>query len=259
MTELYINTDPSPARIIQMTDTHIGANESFIFNGVSTLTSLSRVVGMILEQEQPDVVLVTGDLVHDPVPAAYSILMEQLVRLEVPVCCLPGNHDDPVLMEKILNSNNVCTDKKIRINDWVILMLNSYLSGSHGGGLADTELQFLEQQLTAHLQQSILIAVHHHPVRIYSPWMDAIMLKNPDKFFSVIDRFTSVKAVIWGHIHQQFEVQRAGVELWGCPSTCAQFKPETLALEHDTLTAGYRHLELADKGGILSKVIRLSS
>ncbi|MCG8325160.1 MAG: 3',5'-cyclic-AMP phosphodiesterase [Thiotrichales bacterium] len=257
MIDRYIKTDSVPARVVQITDTHLGADRSFLFSGVSTLDSLARVIDVIARDEQPDLVLVTGDLVHDPVESAYAMLLEQLERFSCPVHCLPGNHDDPVIMEGVLNRNNVSTDKVIRVNDWQILLLNSFVPGTHGGRLSEDELVWLNDRLQQE-SSNTLIALHHPPVRIDSPWMDAMMLSNPAEFFSVIEAFPSVQAVIWGHIHQEFSAQRGAIRLLACPSTCLQFKPKSLVFQTDNLAPGYRLLNLPENGPFSTQVIRLT-
>jgi len=68
-----------------------------------------------------------------------------------------------------------------------------------------------------------------------------------------------VRAVIWGHIHQEFSLRRNGVYFWGAPSTCLQFKRGATQYESDTLAPGYRRLELVPDGRIVSDVVRLKS
>ena len=42
-------------------------------------------------------------------------------------------------------------------------------------------------------------------------------------FFHTIDKFSKIKAVIWGHAHQSSEFNRNNVKLFSCPSTTLQF------------------------------------
>jgi len=258
MSVTYLNTDSGTARIIQITDTHIGADGGFLFNGTDTLASLKRILDAILSSERPDAVLVTGDLVHDPVATAYLLLMEQLQRLGVPVFCLPGNHDDPLIMEQVMNDDNVSTCKIVAVNQWVVLMVNSYLDGTHSGRLDESEIQWLQKQLRAFDGHPVLIALHHHPVPVNSPWMDAMMLENPQPLMRLLHSSADIRAVIWGHIHQNFETLREGVHLWGCPSTCVQFRPLAKVFEEDLRAPGYRLIQLAGQSQITSEIIRIT-
>lgn len=258
MSEVHFNTDSGTARIIQITDTHIGAEPDFRFDSTDTLASLARVIDAIKKHGQPQVVLVTGDLVHDPVQAAYEHLCEQLLRFDMPVYCLPGNHDDPVIMEQVLNTHNISTAKSLEINNWVVLLLNSFLADNHAGELPSSELEWLAARLQEHAGRDVLIALHHHPVSIDSPWMDGMMLRNPGPFFDVIGAHSGVRAVIWGHIHQAFETEWHGIRLWGTPSTCVQFMPRSNAYQQDEASPGYRSINLLGNGTVESTVVRIS-
>src|SRR3979409_2078120 len=44
---------------------------------------------------RPDLVLITGDLVDEGLPAEYDSLRALLGVLELPCLLMPGNHDDP--------------------------------------------------------------------------------------------------------------------------------------------------------------------
>ncbi len=242
---------PDCIRVVQITDTHIFASSDDLFDGVDTSASLAAVIQHIKQQEElPDVVLVSGDLVHDPVSAAYLKLQQQLLGLDVPMFCIPGNHDDPDLMHSSLNLNNLHTNKIIKAGAWGVILLNTHLAGSHAGSLKSEELDFLEQSLKRFRKKFILVCLHHPPVSIASPWMDAMMLENPEDLFSVIDNHKQVRSIIWGHIHQEFRTKRRDVILYGSPSTCIQFKPGSETYARDELGPGYSVLRLYEDGRV---------
>lgn len=245
-----------PVNIIQITDTHILANPSETFDGVDSAATLAAVLGHIGSNEQPDLMLLTGDLVHEPDAPSYRRLHGLLKTIPVPVYAIPGNHDDPALMESLLTAP-VRHEREIQLSDWRILLLNSWLEGEHAGHLPDTELDWLHARLDAHPETPTLIALHHPPVAIGSPWMDAMGLKNADDFLAMLDRQPQIAAVIWGHIHQQFESERNGIQLLGCPSTCVQFMPGSREYSQDDQGPGYHRLTLAPDGDITSEIVRV--
>jgi Icc protein len=244
-----------PIRLVQFTDTHIFADTHDRFDGTDTADTFKRLIEYAKTQDwPPHLALVTGDLVHDPVVEAYKRFHQLVDEMHIPVCCLPGNHDDPDIMEKHLNTDEISTAKQITAGNWLILLLNSHLSGTHGGHLHDDELAWLDSILIKHPEQHVLICLHHHPVSIDSPWMDAMSLDNPDDFFAVLDRYNHVKGILWGHIHQEFVSMRNGVALYGTPSTCIQFIPHTNEFRRDELSPACRWLELASGGDITTHV-----
>ena len=202
--------------------------------------------------------IVTGDLVHEPSPKAYHRLAEQLTRLSCPVYCLPGNHDNPEMMSEHLNVKNISTKKQIDFTHWQVLLLDSHKPGSHGGHIAEHEMQFLRTSIEQHPQQDVLVAVHHPCISIHSPWMDNMMIDNATVLQSQLERYPQVKSVIFGHVHQEFEAVHNDILYQTCPSTCVQFKPQSNHYEKDTLAPGFRQLTLKADGHLQSQVIRLA-
>ena len=259
MTSIVLSkSNPDYIELIQLTDTHIFANPETTFDGIDTSQSLEQVINLAQNKHwPPDAVLLTGDLVHDPEPKAYERLAEILKTIEHPVFCIPGNHDDPALLKEILNQKNISTPRTIHFENWIVLMLDSYLPNTHAGRLDESELKYLDEQLNAYKNKHTLVCLHHPPVSINSPWMDKMSLQNPEELFSVLDKHQQVRAVLWGHIHQEFNSMHKDVQLMATPSTCVQFMPGVDHYTRDNQTAGYRHLKLFNSGKIETSIARL--
>lgn len=246
-------------KILQFTDTHLFADKAEEFDGINTHESFRQVLSLAQRCHwPPDAVLLTGDLVHDPVVPAYELFRTLLVELDVPVYCIPGNHDDPELMAKVLTGDNVNLGKRLAIGDWQVFLLNSYIPNTHSGRLSKAELEILDDGLRSNANIPALICLHHPPVKIGSPWMDAMSLANADEFFEVVDGHTHVKGILWGHIHQRFESERKGVKLLASPSTCIQFAPASDRFKQDNQQAGYRWILLTEGGELQTGINRLS-
>jgi 3',5'-cyclic-AMP phosphodiesterase len=250
--------DANCIRLVQITDTHIFADDSARFDGVDTGQSLADVIAQVnKEQHAADLVVVTGDLVDDAHVVAYEKLHGHLLDLKLPVFCLPGNHDDAGLMHTLLNRDNVQTSKLIKVGAWRVVLLDSCLDNSHSGELKAQELAYLEHSLIEAEGKFVLICLHHPPVSVASQWMDAMMLRNPDALFSVVDRYRTVRALVWGHIHQVFRKKRKQVQLYGSPSSCVQFKPGSSEYIRDEFGPAYSVLQLYDDGRVVINVHRL--
>lgn len=72
-----------------------------------------------------------------------------------------------------------------------------------------------------------------------------------------MDACPRVRGVLWGHIHQELDVERNGVRLLATPSTCIQFAPRSDDFALDHLLPGYRWLRLHADGRIETGVSRL--
>lgn len=245
-------------KIIQITDTHILDDGAPSFNDFDTSASLKLVVETIKEKEaDADLILLTGDLVHEATETAYQKLADHLATLTIPILSLPGNHDIPERMRYVMGANGHDMGNLIKFGNWLVILLDTCVKGEHSGELSGAELEFLRSTLQSHPDAHCLIALHHHPVSINSSWMDAMSLINAKEFFDVIDDFDQVRAIIWGHIHQEFEAERKGVSLFGTPSTCLQFKPGSNEFAIDKKKPAYRRLKLKNDGKLSTKVIYL--
>ena len=138
-------------------------------------------------------------------------------------------------------------------------MLDSQVPGKVGGQLGADQLSLLESAL-GHAQSeglNTLVCLHHHPIKIDCGWLDEQIVEDAPEFFAILDAHSGVKAVLWGHIHQEVHVLRNGVALLGSPSTCVQFTPGTELFKADDLAPGYRWLNLNPDGSIETGVSRV--
>ncbi|MGH8377603.1 MAG: 3',5'-cyclic-AMP phosphodiesterase [Gammaproteobacteria bacterium] len=248
-----MSADSTTVRLLQITDTHLFAEPEKTLYGVNTRESLRRVLDAAMRRLKPDLVLATGDLVHDESPAGYSALSDLLRTLNAPVAAIAGNHDALGPLHSI-TSPHIHVGGVHTLGAWQIVLLNTLAPGKVGGHLDEAELEFLEAAL-AHAQDfKILIALHHQPVPIGSAWLDRIALDNAGEFFDVVDRFDNVRGVLWGHVHQAFESKRQGVRLLATPSTCVQFLPGSKDFALDTKPPGMRWLTLHVDGRIDTEI-----
>jgi len=248
-----MSPDSTPLRLLQITDTHLYADPDKKLYNVNTRASLQRVLAAARLQTKPDLVLATGDLVHDESPAGYKTLVNMLRTLDAPVAAIAGNHDALNSLQAIAG-RNIRIGGKHRLGDWYIVLLNTLVPGETDGHLDADELRFLDIELMQSRGGHVLIALHHHPVAIGCTWLDKIGLNNADEFFGVLDRYNHVRGVVWGHVHQSFESERRRVRLMAAPSTCAQFLPGSGDFALDTRPPGMRWLTLLPDGQIDTQI-----
>jgi Icc protein len=228
--------------------------------GQRTRQTLELVLDSAMRNFSPvDLVLLTGDLVHDESPVGYSYLKQRLAALDTPFFGLPGNHDRVSIIADNFDSGSANMEIAARQSGWNLVLLDSTIPGANGGHLDAGQLRRLQYSLAARPEDPALICLHHQPVPVGSAWIDTMALDNPDAFFGVTDRHPQVRGVLWGHIHQEFSSERKGVRLLGSPSTCIQFLPGSREFALDTRTPGFRWLELQGDGRIDSGVERIDS
>lgn len=241
--------------VLQITDTHLFADPAGELYGVNTRASLRAVLNhKNATGVKSDLLILTGDLSHDESEQSYAALGEYVEPLNIPVYCLPGNHDASVLLEKRFeNATNEGIAHAVH-GVWLIILMDSSIPGAVEGMVAPKVLAQLETLLKQYREKHVLVAVHHNPVKVGSAWMDRIGLQNGDELFAKLGKYDTVKAVICGHIHQELETRVNNIAVYGTPSSCFQFMPHTPEAEIDDKPPGYRVLLLYDDGTVQSQV-----
>ena len=67
-----------------------------------------------------------------------------------------------------------------------------------------------------------------------------------------------LRALVFGHAHQEAAGSVHGLPVYGVPSTCFQFLPRSESFSVDTLPPGYRWLRLMPEGDVHTQVQRVS-
>lgn len=245
-------------RILQLTDFHFLAEPGQTLLGVDTELSFAETLAAALGSGlAPDLVLLTGDLVQDPVAAAYRRLRQHLTALRCPIYCLPGNHDEQGFIIEHLVGGRISCAGRVLVPGWQIICLDSTVAGNPRGRLGTAQLERLEMQLAEHEDRYALIALHHHPLPTGSPWLDSMVVEDRDRFFDLVCGWPRVKVVLFGHIHQLMDREYRGLRVLGTPSTCFQFQPNQVEFTLDPIPPGWRWLTLAPDGQIDTEVGRL--
>ncbi len=243
-------------KLIQITDSHLGLNKGDTLLSMDPDSSLKDVLNLIKQQRPSiDLLLATGDIVNDHGVAVYQRFLDSISQaLPAPMAWLPGNHDNLVMMESLVQQS---ANQVIVKNDWAIILLDSHVIGEIHGNFSEATLEFLQASLKQHQDKHILITFHHQPVPIGSRWMDRYIVQNAHSFWQAISDFQNIKAILWGHVHQEFDEQHNGIRLLSTPSTCIQFTPNNDDFAVEDTMPGYRWLELYSDGMLKTGVERV--
>ena len=248
----------SSVLLVQLSDSHLFAEADGRLLGTDTCDSLQRVIALV-EQEQPriDLVLATGDLSQDGSLASYQRFRQLTDSLAPQVRWFPGNHDEPAAMQAAC-AGTALLDSVLDIGQWRIILLDSSIVGAVPGYFAEEQLSLLDQALDSAGARHVLVSFHHHPVSIGCRWMEPIGIRNPQALFARLAGRSQVKALLWGHVHQEFDQQMNGMRLLASPSTCVQFAPGSEDFQVDHEAPGYRWLRLHDDGRLDTGVSRVT-
>jgi len=235
--------------IAQVTDCHLPADVQQKYRGISPHENLRALLQKVKLLE-PDLLLASGDLSEDGSAVSYAALQRFFKPLGMPVLALPGNHDDAGLLAETFPGSPVDGISVTEHEPWQVIRLNSCLPGKPEGRLSDGALKALENLLRTQKQRPRLIAVHHQPVTVGSPWIDKYRLLDPEPFLQLIDQSPEVRAVVWGHVHQAFETKRNGTAMLGGPSSAINSLPGAQKFTPDPGGPACRWLELRAGGTI---------
>lgn len=246
-------------RILQFTDTHIFADPAQCLADMNTVASFNASVAAALALRNPvDLVLVTGDLAAEGEADAYRWLADQLEEFSAPIHCIPGNHDVPEIMNPIVEARDWGTKTSMVAGAWHFVFLNSAVPGEQYGLLGSDEIERLEIALASESQRPTMLVLHHNPLPLGTRWLDTMTLRDAEPFWDVIARHDQVRAVMFGHVHQNFDTYHNDVRLLAAPSTCVQFAPRATQFALDPVAPGFRWLNCYSDGTIDTDVVRVS-
>ena len=254
------NTQQDVFRIVQITDPHLFKDTNGELLGINTQASFSQVLSEIQQQQYDyDLVLATGDLVQDNSDEGYLRFRQDVKALSNKmVFWIPGNHDFQPKMFEILKEETVSAKKHILLGDkWQILLLDSQVQGVPHGQLEAEELDWLKLKLQEYPERYSLVVLHHHLLSTGSAWLDQHNLRNANELAEVLAPFKHVKALLYGHIHQQVDSEWLGYQVMATPSTCIQFKADSNTFALDVAQPGWREIDLHADGHIETRVKRI--
>lgn len=246
-------------RLLQFSDPHLFGNAEGMLREVVTLRALQAVVEHARRYfPARDGILLTGDLVQEDA-GGYLLLKECFARSREPVYCLPGNHDLPEEMHRILQGAPFQVGGTFKAAGWLVMLLDTWQADSAAGKLGTAQLAELERGLKAHPDLHVLLCLHHHPIAMGSQWLDEVGLEDAQPFLDIVARHRNVRGVLWGHVHQSLDRFVDGVRFMASPATCAQFLPRSEGFAVDRRPPGYRVLELHPDGSIATEVVWVES
>ncbi len=235
--------------LAHLSDTHLLADPDARIRDHNPAENLAAVIDAL--PEQVDVMVVTGDVAEEGNPRSYHLAQSMIAERAARTFLLPGNHDDPDAMRTVLGDAEDL--RMVPLSDqWVMALVNTQWLGHDAGRLTDETWTRLQEELrrtTAH----VVLCLHHPPI---SPCANADCGMVDGARVAEGLRDTPVRAVLSGHVHQQFDTSRHGVRFLGAPSTFRQLRHGGDPHYTDTGEPPAGHLlELHDDGAIDSRVV----
>ncbi|NDF65908.1 MAG: phosphodiesterase, partial [Betaproteobacteria bacterium] len=157
--------------IAQFSDTHIKPEGQLAYSVVDTHQMLSQAIDHLLQlPQQPDVVIISGDLVDAGSVVEYQRLAVLLQRLPMPVLMVPGNHDDREHMRLVFRDHPGIETTgfwqfALQFDPWPVRIIgvDTVMAGISGGRLCAERLSWLDTVLAQAPDTPTLVVMHHPP------------------------------------------------------------------------------------------------
>lgn len=241
---------------MHLTDPHLFAEANGELRGVVTASSLQRVLDHYEAGDwRADRVLVTGDLIQDDSDEAYQRFCELLAPLNLRIHCVPGNHDVRARMRSACERPPFSYCASETVEDWLLVGMDSCVSGTAGGEVVDEELTRVENVISSSESPYAMVFLHHPPVDMGSAWLDTVKLANGDEVLHRLRALNKVQLLLFGHVHQPYDAMHNDIQIVGTPSTCRQFKQGSDDFAVDERPPAYRRLQLGNDGSSRSELI----
>jgi 3',5'-cyclic AMP phosphodiesterase CpdA len=214
--------------VLHLSDTHVSAGAD---GAVASAQALRAVLRSEALRPRPDCVVVTGDVTDHGTATEYDEARAVLARFTVPVHVLPGNHDHAPTMLAAMGGQGWVDEAPrergrcyyaVTYPGFRLLCCDTSIPGRHDGELGTTQLDWVDEQLSAAGDTPVLLAMHHPPFDSGIEAMDDIGLGDAAALEAVLARHHNVVRVLTGHLHRQVVATVAGVPVVGVGSTRRQ-------------------------------------
>lgn len=246
------------ARVVQLTDCHLGPDPDFTLAGIRTRQTFTEVLDAIRRERDPvEMVMATGDIAAKGNVDAYRLFLREMRESGLPFAWLPGNHDDFRLMQESVHAAPYWP--VLDMGEWRLVSLNTAVPGRVGGLLSREELSFLRNTLSREHRHPVAIFMHHPPLDIGCAWLDEQKVANSDELAGILREAGNIKAIFTGHVHQPVATEFAGIPLLTTPSTCFQFAADSDDFALDDAPPAYRRIELYANGLFRTELVSVAS
>lgn len=215
--------------VAQVSDTHVMTGGRLAYKVVDTAAHLRRCVAHILTlKQQPDVIVMTGDLVDGGKAEEYALLRELIAPLKMPVYLMPGNHDDRDALRAAFADHAYLGQFppfiQYAIEDHAlrIVAIDTVIPQHSGGELCERRLTWLAKTLAEQPQRPTLLLMHHPPFTTWIGHMDGIGLADAGPLTQIVAQHPQIERVLCGHLHRSIQTRFAGTIACTAPGTAHQ-------------------------------------
>lgn len=229
--------DKSYLRIGHITDCHLFGDKNAEYFGVNTYQHFTQALEHMAHQ-QLDAVIFGGDLTQDHSVASYSLFAQLIAQsaLTCPVFWVPGNHDEIAQLNAI-SRGQIQRCKYIQAKNVALILINSK-GDTPAGWVSALHLEEISHCLK-HPHTHIVVFCHHNPLPI-NGYLDRHILENGPQLLNLLANTEHVKALVHGHVHNDYHFKYRGLDVFATPASSVQFTKNTPKWQQQNCGAAYR-------------------
>lgn len=228
-------------KFIHLTDTHLVPAPRKLFALDPRARLRAAVADINRRHADAAMVVVTGDLTHWGEREAYRELKQALDALTPSYRLILGNHDDRANFLAAFPDSPTDPQGFVQWTEGteagLFVFLDTLIPGSDGGRLCEARLAWLEKQLTAARGRPLYLFLHHAPLDLGIPGMDAIRLQNAEALLPLLQAQGGLRHIFFGHIHRTIAGSWHGLPYSTLPGTnhqvLLQFHREDVPGSHE--------------------------
>ncbi|MGH8672589.1 MAG: phosphodiesterase [Burkholderiales bacterium] len=194
-------------KVVQVSDIHLVQPGDLLY-GLDPLARLRNCLADInTHHADAALCVLSGDLADAGQVEAYRALRSVIAELKMPCRLLLGNHDNrenffEVFPDAPRDEHGFAQSAFIKTGISCIF-LDTLETGCAWGRLCDKRLAWLGKRLAESAAGALYLFMHHPPFPIGIKEMDAINLRDTQRFFAVIEAYRErIRHIFFGHVHR---------------------------------------------------------
>jgi len=205
---VFVPSRPQPTHVLaHLSDPHLVAGGGRLHGHIDTEAQFRNALARVeASGEDIDALVLSGDLVDSPQPAAYELL-RQIVepvaqRLRAPLITTTGNHDERRPYARALHGRDTDDpqDTVTMARGLRIITIDTAVPGFHHGGLSDAQYDWLAMELATTAEHGTILVMHHPPITYRSPVMQLLDFEDVHRLRATVEG-SDVRAILAGHLH----------------------------------------------------------
>ncbi|WP_350332988.1 metallophosphoesterase [Coralliovum pocilloporae] len=215
-------------KIVWLSDPHLLPEGETLYDRDPAACLEKAVAHVVSSYGDADLCVLTGDLANHGAPESYHLLQRILSPLPMPHLLLPGNHD---LRSTLLTEPELAETDMDGFVQWSrsrdglrLIGLDTLVEHKPYGHLCEERLAWLKAELeeAEAAGEKALIFLHHPPLDLGLKVMDTIRLDNGEAFLGLLNTFSCVRHLFFGHSHRTVGGTINGIAYSGLGSTLFQ-------------------------------------